>query len=103
MAGFSARLLLVTACCALASQEDPRVAPTAVRVEIDGGVQGTPDDEQVRHLPIGPSCYSRPRLKGTYLKLTPRFEVTTISQKHGGPQILKILLVLPLLREKYIF
>ncbi|CAM9376350.1 unnamed protein product [Ectocarpus fasciculatus] len=44
-ARLDARLLLVTA-CALAAQGDPRVAPPAVRVEIDGGFQGIPDNEQ---------------------------------------------------------
>ncbi|CAM9938670.1 unnamed protein product [Ectocarpus sp. 4 AP-2014] len=41
-ARFSARLLLVTT-CVLAAQG---VAPPAVRVEIDGGFQGKPDNEQ---------------------------------------------------------
>lgn len=49
-ARFNARLLLVTT-CVLAAQG---VAPPAVRVEIDGGFQGKPDNEQVWHLPIGP-------------------------------------------------
>lgn len=46
---FNGRLLFVTA-CALAAQEDPRVALPIARVEIDGGFQGKPDNEQVRHL-----------------------------------------------------
>ncbi|CAB1098061.1 unnamed protein product [Ectocarpus sp. CCAP 1310/34] len=42
---FNARLLFVTT-CALAAQEDLRVALPISRVEIDGGFQGKPDNEQ---------------------------------------------------------
>lgn len=62
-ARFNPRLLFVTA-CALAAQDDPRVAPPAVRVNIDGGFPGEPDNEQVRHLSIGPWRYRRLKIGG---------------------------------------
>ncbi|CBJ33491.1 hypothetical protein Esi_0498_0007 [Ectocarpus siliculosus] len=45
-ARFNAGLLFVTA-CALAAQDDPRVAPPAVTVNVDRGSQDKPDNEQI--------------------------------------------------------